>query len=140
MKLILGVEDIGYTAGTHVTTTGKVARILEDQYHVMETFYELHRKAVDAAVADAFKQAVDAVGAGREPALKLGISRIKMLFSEFIDSGEWEHVSGQRIEAAHHRHRIKHKDGSTEMSRSSDRAFVRTGQYRDSFRAWIEGR
>lgn len=138
MKLQLGVLDLAYTAGNTATTTLKVANILESKYHVMETFYELHHKEIDAAIADSVRQAIGAMAADEVPRFKLRVSRIKAAFSNYLDSGEWEHVSGQYIAAAHNRHRIAHRDGSHEQSRSSNRAFIRTGLYRQSFFAWID--
>lgn len=138
MKLNLGVLDVGYTAGTTPTTTAKVARILEDQYHVMESFYELHKREIHEALNDAVLGAVGDMLADAQPRFNLPLDTIKRQFNDYLDSGEWEQVSGQYIEAAHNRHRVHHRDGSTEMSRRSNRAFVRTGLYEQSFRAWID--
>lgn len=141
MKLNLGVIDEAYSAGNGVQTTGKVARILEDNYHVMEKFYELHGEAVSKAVSDAVGGAIESMLRGGEQVVgpALDVSRIKAQFMSYLDSGEWEKASGQRIKAAHNRHTVHHNDGSTEQSRRSDKAFVRTGQYENAFIAWIEG-
>lgn len=135
MKLELGEFDVAYTADGKATTTFEVAGYLEKKYHVMETFYQLHEKEIGETVARAVGSAVKRMSVTNTPSFDLNVTRIKTMFNNYLDSGEWERVSGQRIEAAHGRHRVHHRDGSTEMSRRSGRAFIRTGQYEQFFDA-----
>lgn len=138
MKLDLGVIDEAYSAGEGTKTTAQVARILESKYHVMETFYELHAESIQKALADAVGGAVTSMMVDGVPRFDLKISKIKQAFTNYLDSGEWERVSGQYIAAAHNRHMIHHNDGSKEQSRRSNRAFIRTGMYLQTFLAWLD--
>ena len=49
--LHLGVVDVAYESDGKPTTTGDVAGYLEDEYHVMRTFLELHEQDIADAVA-----------------------------------------------------------------------------------------
>ena len=160
MKLLLGVHDVAYTDAEGSTTTGKVARYLEDDYHVMRTFVELHGDEIASHIADEFVGAIQDIALGKPPSLDaIGpMHAIETDFRHYLDRGEWESTSGQVIQAAQSgiSHRFKSVSGKSLSARSiaagavkargkvlkrarkARKAFIDTGLYQASFTAWIK--
>jgi hypothetical protein len=140
VKLLLGVLDVAYTDKAGVTTTGDVAEYLEADYHVMRTFLELHEGEIGDQLANMMAGAIESLAQGKPgpPSVTGPMSRIEESFRDYIDRGEWEMTSGQRIAAAEAgvSHRKKKPYSSKNKAR---RAFVDTGLYQQAFRAWLEG-
>lgn len=155
MKLILGVLDQAYSDASSggATTTGDVAEILEKRYHVMETFYDLHKAEIMEFIAQSMASAVQSVanGAINVNPLLGATEKIQSAFRKFLLSREMEGLFGQLTgeEAAYfigktggftgraskgYSKRLK-KPGAKRKSRP---AFVDTGLYMTSFRADIE--
>jgi hypothetical protein len=141
MKLHLGVADIAYTHDKSTTTTGEVAQHLEDKYHVMRVFLEENEEFIGDKMAQSISNAIQLIGKGR-PAPKNPLigsqDAIQARFRQFLDSGEMEKImpATQPIAAAQAgvNHRKKHPYAKENKSR---RAFIDTGLYRSSFRAWF---
>lgn len=149
MKLHLGVVDIPYanmpeygaTAATGTQTTGDVATWLENKYHIMESFYELHDAEIADFIANSAKGAMESVmmGVGTPEEIKFdekASEDIYDLFNKFIDSREIEGlgIPGVPTTAAKEgvNHRLKSKRGPRRPS------FRDTGLYEDAFKAWID--
>ncbi|MHB1310543.1 MAG: hypothetical protein ACYC3L_00905 [Gemmatimonadaceae bacterium] len=142
MKLVLGVLDVAYSdAGSSgATTTGDVAKILEDRYHVMETFYESRRQQVGEWLADSVADAIDGLVKGRNVKPTFDAEqKIEASFRAYLSANEWSGIVPltQQITAAQMgvSHRKKHPYASKNKERP---AFIDTGLYQASFRAWIE--
>lgn len=142
MKLVLGVLDVAYSdAGSSgAMTTGDVAKILEDRYHVMETFYESRRQQVGEWLADSVAGAIDALVRGRNvPPTFDAEQKIEASFRAYLAANEWSGIVPitQQITAAQmgmsKRFKAGHSKGHKERP-----AFIDTGLYQASFRAWIE--
>ena len=153
MILNLGVLDVAYGdahGGTGATTTAEVATILEDRYAVMGTFYELYKTEIGEMLAGSVADAVDVlVSTGRHviPTLEAE-QRIEAEFRAFLDRDEMSKLAAglSEGEAARFRtfsaaaqagvsHRKKHPYAKKNKTRA---AFVDTGLYRQSFKAWVE--
>ena len=152
-KLMLGVVDVAYSDKDGAATTGDVAGYLEDEYHVMRTFLEVYEDKIGEFLADAMAGEIESLAQGKPVAVfgkgidtALGdrvISgqsvngKIEEAFRDFLDAGEWRQISGQKIEAADQgvNHRKKQPYASNNKARA---AFVDTGLYQASFRAWLE--
>ncbi len=163
--LSLGVVDVAYSdeAGK-LTTTGDVAKILEDNYGVMAKFFELHQNEIADAMANAVAGEIESLMMGIKPggfgptdnpvtqgnsvekANKLlksaaednyALSRVEAMFRNYLDDGEYERATGTVIAAARSgvNHRKKHAYVKANPSRP---AFVDTRLYQASFRAWIK--
>lgn len=136
--LHLGVEDVAYSDpdAPGAVTTGEVAEILEKKYHVMEVFFELYQKKIADELGESIAERLEAMmqGAPAQAIDSISVDALSLMFGRYLSSGEWEQVSGQRIAAAHagvsHRKKDKKRAGSRV-------AFVDTGLYRKSFRAWL---
>ena len=95
MKLCLGVLDLPYADGK--ASTGDVAQILEDRYHVMELFAEeVGSDAIANALAESAKDALaDLVSGGSSNGVSLtqaATDEIEAAFRIFIDQQELDGV------------------------------------------------
>lgn len=165
MRLVLGVIDVPYT--THVPTqakrvavrrgkkpvrvsappsggqtTGDVAEILEQHYHVMQTFFDIHQnEIVDALVEDMEDElhAMITSGGGRNSQpFVAATSEIKRLFTQTINSRELDgRIPGVPTQSslAGVSHRFKHPTAKGHPVRPS---FRDTGLYLSSFVAQVE--
>ena len=138
MKLVLGVVDVAYSdpevPGS--VTTGEVADFLESKYHVMEVFYELHANDIAKDVGSAVAERIESIlqGNPQESLKNLDVGDIEQKFRQYLDLDEWQKTSGQAIAAA--------KIGVSQRKKSRKRgvrpAFIDTGLYQKSFKAWLE--
>ncbi len=144
MKLILGVDDVAYSENGKATTTGDVAEILEDNYHVMRTFVELHESEIADALADSLTHQINAISRGQSVSgdpnvsYKSAMRKIEKGFRHFLDMNEIASVlpASQQSHAALKgvNHRKKHPYAKANKARPH---FIDTGLYQASFRAWL---
>lgn len=152
MKIQLGIVDIPYiaeplptkkprkkTAKVFLETTGEIAEILEDKYHIMEHFVQLHGEEIGAALEDGLAGALETVLMGGNPPPDLyarGEAKIEELFRRFLSQKEMDALGypGIPTKAALTgvSHRFKQRRGPPRPS------FIDTGTYQDSFRLWME--
>jgi hypothetical protein len=147
LTLHLGVVEMPY-ASPGGKTTGDVAQILEDKYHVMETFYEdMGPDVIQKAIEHSAQNAVETLilGGSRsgsnsanmsltleaegeiEAAFKLWLSQQSM---DYTQPGVPTQASLKGVS-----HRLKRANAKTNSARPS---FIDTGLYQSSFKAWIE--
>lgn len=123
-------------------TTGEVAEYLENEYHIMESFWELyHEKITDRLIEDITGD-LDKVLNGRAPSPDLfagAAAEIETWFKRFLSTQEVEHVGikGVPTQAALDgvSHRFAHPYASSNPRRPS---FIDTGLYQSSIKVWIE--
>ena len=154
--LSLGVLDVAYSTTPpgpfktkqgpqQATTTGKVAQILEDNYDVMSSFYSLNEEKIAGllakAMADAFRDKVNGRTVGTNPMFDAE-QQIQGLFRRFILGNEINKPSMAltstpvSVAAAKGVNpRKKHPYAKANRARP---AFVATGLYLQSFRAWFK--
>lgn len=137
MKLSLGVVDVSYSDpdAKGAVTTGEVAEFLENKYHVMRVFYELHEKEIGQQIGVAVVERMESALQGNPmQSGDVKIDDLKKMFRRYLDAGEWERTSGQTIAAA--------KQGVSHRKKSKKRgqrvAFIDTGLYQSSFEAWLK--
>ena len=156
MKLALGVLDVAYSDANakKATTTGEVAQILEDRYHVMETFYVANEDFIGDEMVKSVSNTIDSLGVGAPPTinpLTEAEQAIERRFRQFLDQREMAKLiaglspelraalgpSGEFSGAASRgvSHRKKHPYSKKNKARPE---FVDTGLYQQSFRAWFE--
>ena len=145
MKLVLGVQNVAYSdaIAKGVTTTGEVAELLESEYDVMGVFMEIHGKEVMEAVGEQMGRYLQSILQGNPKEAKHGfpLGRVEEEFKDYLSADEWQSHTGAVIQAARigRSARFKNKkfknDEGVETSRP---AFIDTGLYSASFRAWIE--
>ena len=121
-KLHLGVEDVAYSDpdANGATTTGQVAKILEDKYHVMRVFAELHGQEIADALAKDMANNMDAM-LNNERMSKIPLAgamgQIESGFRDYLSADEWQKTSGQAIAAAQNgvSHRFKNAMNTKSM-------------------------
>lgn len=156
MKLVLGVLEQAYSDAKSgsAQTTGAVAEILEDRYHVMETFYDTNADQIKLWIADAMQKAIEAKFQGapiqRNPFLGV-TEKIQNAFKVFLTSRQMEHLFAQ-LTTAEAEYFVGKTGGFTgrasrgaskrhkkpDAKRKSRPAFIDTGLYMASFRSWIK--
>ncbi len=163
-KLVFGVVDVAYTQRETVngkttakrTTTGDVAEILESRYQVMRTFYETRKQKIADALAESMAKTLQDLFAGHPAQGSLTFDadqKIESDFRAFIFSNEMSTIAqsvfnpvtheivgstGRALSGAAQRgvnHRKLHPYAKKNRTRP---AFVDTGLYVRSFRAWTE--
>lgn len=141
LTLHLGVYDIPY-ADKNGLTTGEVAQYLEDKYHPMEVFYELHKDQIAEGLAENMQGALESMLMGAPPSVVAksaqgGLTKVDNLFKKFLSNREMEGlgIPGVPTQAALDgvNHRLKKKRGRRRPS------FIDTGQYQASFHATVDG-
>lgn len=150
VTLHLGVVDVAYSDASNsgAKTTGDVAEILESRYHVMSTFFALRRETIAGYLADSMADSIqrlvssgERIDTGARASLTFGADqKIETAFRSFIFSNEMHTLhfalTGQALSAAAAagvNHRLKHPYAKANKERP---AFVDTGLYVNSFRAW----
>lgn len=160
MKLTLGVLNVAYSDATGKKnsrkTTAEVARFLEDKYHVMETFAMTKQNQIAAVLADSVSNAIEnMVKHGRRDGAAVtfeGEQKIEALFRAFLSAGEMQRIVNSLTQAEREyflsstggfsgaakrgiNHRKKHPYSKKNKARQ---AFIDTGLYMASFRAWVQ--
>ena len=160
VKLVLGVVDQSYSKpGGGDETTGDVAQILEDKYHVMETFFNLKQDKIAEMLADSMGEQIGMLMSGMGGRGGIGgnsmveaTENIQQAFRQFLDDGEMQSVvnslsasesayymgstgglSGAGSRGINHRKKNPYAKGNAARP-----AFIDTGLYQTSFRAWLE--
>jgi hypothetical protein len=122
-------------------TTGDVAEILEEHYHVMEIFFEEHQSDIAGVLEETYGDALEDMLSGGVPAgsnsMIAAAGQIKDLFTKFIDGREMDGVQpGVPTGAAKKgvNYCLKHPTAKGNPERPS---FKDTGLYEQSFQAEI---
>ncbi len=157
--LHLGVVDVAYVGGDEKpTTTGDVATFLEEDYHVMEVFFEAKKDKILKSVNDALLHQIEALMQGAAPPAQgtVFLPEVESLFRDFVTTREIESITGQ-TEAARLgvSHRFKNANNRTispqsiaegkqkavktvaVAGRGPRASFVDTGLYTASFKSWL---
>ena len=142
MRLILGVVDVAYSGDKDAKTTGDVAQILEDKYHVMEIFYLENQEKIGEFLADGIAAQITALANGKKPSGNPFFSatqKIDERFRDFLDSGQMETILPitQPIAAAQIGVNHRKKKGYNKNHEARP-AFIDTGLYQRSFRSEVE--
>ena len=151
-KLELGVEDFAYSEGVRVngkttvrrTTTGQVASILEDRYHVMGTFFGLKQEKIATYLADSVADAIAALFRGQNPGRPTygAEQQIEAAFRAFLDANEMDTIAraltGMGISGAASRGVNRRKLHPFSQKNAARPAFIDTGTYRAAFRAKVK--
>lgn len=137
--LHLGVTELPYAHGGK--STGDVAKILEDKYHIFEHFWQLHQDKIVAELGDAVVGAFESVVMGAPPPADphaAAMTEVQQMFNVFLDQREMDALGYPGIPTAASlagvNHRLKRPYRKRNKSRPS---FVDTGLLENSMRAWV---
>lgn len=136
MKICLGVIDMPYDYGDDPgATTHGVALALEENYHVMRTFYKLHREQIMAdAVQTLTEQFSNMIRYGVDVPDTVLLTEVKPAFSQFLNNKEMDGMAGIPTLASLEGVNSRLKDKKGMPGRPS---FIDGGLYVDSFQAWV---
>jgi len=152
--LFLGVMDLPYADGASYreagrrkpkqmgsSTTGDVAAILEEKYHIMEVFFELHGDEIAEDLVNSLAGAIENIDMGAPTsidALGEAGSKIEERFRDFLMKKEMESlgIPGVPTQASleGHSKRFKHPYAK----RAPRPSFIDTGLFEGSFKAWVD--
>ena len=121
-------------------TTFDVAKILEDKYHVMETFYEAHQSEVVEAIANAYAGAVNTSWrTGRPPAdlESTGVPKLKKMFNDYLDMEEMAGLGVPGVPTQAAIDGLSHRFAHPYAKHPRRPSFIDTGLYEASFVAWV---
>lgn len=133
MLLNLGITDIPYAEGGK--STGDVAEILEEKFHVMEIFSEKKGGEIAFLLADSLAGSIETVAMGgtvTDP-FAGAMQKIEERFREFITLGE-HGIHLKKMDAPKTGARFKRQYRKAKAST----AFVDSGNYRRNFKSWVE--
>ena len=152
MILHLGVIDVPYApqppakrrrkkAVAKTQTTGDVAEILENRYHVMEHFWELHSADAVQAFESSLQGEVDNLIMGAPlsaSAFGSAESAIEDRFKRMLAERELDVLGFPGIPTAAAQHGVSHRMKRPYARRAARPSFIDTGLYQASFKAWVE--
>lgn len=145
MTLNLGVLDVAYGGDKGAQTTGEVAEALEARYHVMEIFFELRRDKIANLLAEGMATQIADLMSGmrpnRDPFADI-MQDIEVEFRAFLDADEIQKLMPltQQVTAAQMGVSKRFKDPNNRKGERDARpAFIDTGLFQASFRAWVSG-
>ena len=137
--LHLGVVDVSY-GGKKPKTTGDVAEILEEKYHVMAKFWQVHGDDYIDDLVMGSVQALEASMTGRavRTDVRTTLSKMQHGFRTFISSREVERVGITKVPTQAALRGVNHRRAHPYAKRNPRRpSFRDTGLYMASFRAWM---
>lgn len=148
--LHLGVIDIPYSEpprtgkrpskGDHARSTGDVAGYLENKYHIMEHFYELHADDIAGYLTNSLAGSLETMlMTNQPPVLDFNASAMQQIEKRFRDFLSLKELNGlgypgipTKASLKGFSSRFKGKRGAAGRP-----SFIDTGLYQKSFKAWI---
>lgn len=123
-----------------VDLTGDVAEILEEKYHVMQHFYELHGQEIADLVANSMAGNLETMlmgGPHAEASFASAESGIDQMFRNFLSNKELDALGypGIPTQAAKDGVNPRFKSGRGPKNRPS---FIASGLYQSSFKTWVD--
>lgn len=147
--LHLGVIDQPYSvqrtkgrrkATASTKTTGDVAQWLEDEYHIMEHFAELHRdditKSIDNAIAGSMETMM--MGGPAELSLDSAVSEIATMMKDMITNQELDRLGFPGIPTQAALRGVNHRMAHPYARRPARPSFRDTGLFQASMTAWFD--
>ena len=137
--LHLGVINIPYGDGSGETTSS-VAKELEQEYGVIELFFDVYEKEIAEIISASIAAEFDKILLGHDFSLgEINTSAIDDLFKQYLAKDEWQKLTGRVIMAAKMGVSKRFKDVYNKQKKRGPRpAFIDTGQYQASFKSWVD--
>lgn len=122
-------------------TTGDVAEILENKYHIYEHFWQLHKnevaQALEQSMADAIETLMNGGPASRDPLLA-ATSDMEAKFKAFLANRELDSLGYPGIPTKAAQEGVSHRFKHPFAKRASRPSFIDTGLYQQSFKMWVD--
>lgn len=155
MILHLGVVELPYSqaptrhrkASAGTLTTGDVAEFLEQKYHIMEVFSQIHGEDIGDELAKSLVGTMESLLMGAPTGIDpfgAATSAIEDRFKKFLSLGEMDRLGypGVPTQAAIDRASGKRRSARFKRARPSNGppvSFIDSGLYESSFKAWVDG-
>jgi hypothetical protein len=122
-------------------TTGDVAGFIENRYHVMEIFWELHQDAIAADFENSISGAIETLlmgGPANLDVMGTATSQLEDRFKQMLSGRELDTLGYPGIPTAAAEAGVshRHKSGFTK-NRTPRPSFIDTGLYQASFKSWV---
>ena len=151
LTLHLGVADVPYghqPGGKGGMTTGDVATILEEKYHLMRAFFQVHEKEIaqklEAGLAASLESLLTGAPLNVDP-FGEGCADIEDMFKRDLAERKFDALGIPGVPTAASgattkrkggiNHRLKHPYRQANPARPS---FIDTGLFQGSFKSWID--
>ena len=147
--LHLGVTDLPYSKNRRArakrtnstVTTGDVAGWLEDKYHPMEHFVQLHGQEIGNALTSSLAGTMETLAMGgptsHDP-FGEATSEIEHLFKKMLTDKELDALGYPGIPTQAALDGVSHRFKRPYKKRASRPSLIDTGLYQSSFKAWVE--
>ncbi len=125
----------------YASTTGDVAEILEDKYHIMEVFWNLHEEEIVSALSTSLSDEFESMLQGKPVsvgAFAAGASEVEAMFQKFLDLKEMDALGIPGVPTAASLAGVSHRFKKPYAKRAPRPSFVDTGLYESSFRCWAD--
>ena len=122
-------------------TTGDVAVYLEDKYHVMEHFFELHKDGIAKSLENSLAGSLETMMMGGPATLSFGTaeSEIDASFKNMLSNKELDRLGYPGIPTMAALRGVNHRMLHPYARRPSRPSFIDTGLFQASFKSWIDG-
>lgn len=122
-------------------TTGDVAEILEEKYHVMDIFFELHgpqiAKDLEQSLAGALENLLAGSPINHKP-FDGGTDKIEERFKDFLEKKEMDGLGYPGVPTMAALRGVNHRMKHPYKKRNPRPSFIDTGAYVNSFKAWVD--
>jgi len=147
--LHLGVLDVPYQNApskrqrkvrANTVTTGDVAGWLENRYHILENFYEIHKEDIAGDLEGSLSGALETFLLGGPltvDAFGTATSKIEDRMKQFLAQGEMEKIGYPGVPTQAALEGINHRFKKSKTGRRRP-SFVDTGLYSASLKSWID--
>ena len=123
-------------------TTGDIATYLEDKYHVLEHFYELHQKdiakSLEKSLAGSLETMLMGGPAPAAPSFASAESEIETMMKDMISKQELDSLGYPGIPTLAALRGVNHRMLHPYARRPPRPSFRDTGLYQSSLKAWMD--
>ena len=126
---------------TSAITTGDVATILEDKYHLMESFYQVHEKDIGNLIVQAVAGRLENIQLGAptgSDAFGTATNQIEDMFKKFLSTREVEHLGIPGVPTKAAQEGVSHRFLHPYAKRGERPSFIDTSLYVSSFKSWVD--
>lgn len=121
-------------------TTGDVAGFLENRYHVMELFWQLHEQEVADDFANSLSGALETFlmgGPANIDVMGTATSKLEDRFKQMLSQRELDNLGYPGIPTEAAQAGVSHRFKDPYKKRPPRPSFIDTGLYQASFKAWV---
>lgn len=122
-------------------TTGQVAEWLENKYHPMEIYYEIHQQKIADDLAESMTGALESLMQGAPATVDPfggATSKIEEGFKDFLSNKEMERLGYSGVPTRAALMGVNHRMARPYQKRAPRPSFVDTSTYQASAKSWVD--